>query len=651
MRPPDAPADPQPNSSAPRYIGPYRLISPLSGQGETVCRYKALHSELNRYALVKLIPAGEQNDSADEAFRREVQALAALRHPHIVTVYDFGRYESGYYLATEYLPGPDLAQVIAQNHPLPRAQVQAVIADVAAALDCAHAHGVIHRHLSPSRIFLGDDRGVILADFDLALPVSQETATADHRLDAPYYLAPEQAISADSASPASDIYALGAILFELLAATPPYVADSPLGVALKHVEAPIPNVCEFSPNVPPAVGTVIQQAMAKDPAQRFASATQLAQALAQAWATPENSSSLLESASPLTTGIHPGGQPTNPQVYAYTPSVAARPVTRSSRFWWGLAAILILLILSAGVWGFLRRPQSPVAVAATQPIAAALPSPSASPTPVLTPTPPTTATPVLRQSQSDSISLITTPTLIISPATASPERLMVTETPVVMPPITPVPTDTPVVLLTITPVSPVITYTPTTEDLLAGLRGRILFKTDRSGRVEIFQMNADGSGQLPLDPERAYLYNEVVRWEAFSPGRQETVVVRGEGQLDLWRINLADGNETRITSDGAADYDPVWSPGNNRLAFVSDRTGNGDVYLLNLDGSGETRLTLNEGDFDKHPSWSPTGDQLVFWSDRGAGKYWQIWLFDLKTGQSANLSNNTFRDWDPVWVK
>lgn len=650
MRPPDAPVDPQLDRLAPRRIGPYRLMSPVAGQGETPCRYKALHVELNRYALVQLVPGGEQDALADEAFRREVQALAALRHPHIVTVYDFGRCDSGYYLATEYLPGPDLVQVIAQNHPLPRAQVQTIIADVAAALDCAHAHGVTHRNLSPSRISFADDRGVILADFELASPGRQEADTANHRLDALYYMAPEQAISAGSAGPAGDIYALGAILFELLAGTPPYVADSPLGVALKHVEAPIPNVCEFSPNVPPAVGRVIQQAMAKDPAQRFATATQLAQALAQAWATPENSSSLLDAAPPFTAGAFPGGQPTNPQAYGYTAPVAARSASGSTRFWWGLAAILSLLVLSAGVWGFLHQARSPVAAAITEPTAAAFPSPPALLTPALTPS--ATAAPIiLRQSQSDSISLIDTPTPATPAGTASVERMMVTETPVIMPPLTPIVTATPVAPLSITPASPVITYTPTTAELLIGLRDKILFKTDRSGRVEIFQMNVDGSGQLPLDPERAYLYNEIVRWEAFSPDRQETVVVRGEGQLDLWRINLANGGETRITSDGAADYDPVWSPGNNRLAFVSDRTGNGDLYLLNLDGSGETRLTLNEGDFDKHPSWSRTGDQLIFWSDRGVNKYWQIWLFDLRTGQSTNLSNNTFKDWDPVWVK
>jgi TolB protein len=187
--------------------------------------------------------------------------------------------------------------------------------------------------------------------------------------------------------------------------------------------------------------------------------------------------------------------------------------------------------------------------------------------------------------------------------------------------------------------------------MLTALQGKILFKTDRGGRVEIYQMNADGSEQIPLEPERAYLYNEAVRWEAFSPNGQETIVVRGGGQLDLWRVNIASGSEIRITSEPAADYDPVWSPVDNQVIFVSERTGSGDLYLLNLDGDGVLRLTLNEGNFDKHPSWSLDGKKVVFWSDRGWNRNWQIWLLDLDTQESINLSNNAFEDWDPVWVK
>jgi TolB protein len=202
-------------------------------------------------------------------------------------------------------------------------------------------------------------------------------------------------------------------------------------------------------------------------------------------------------------------------------------------------------------------------------------------------------------------------------------------------------------------VQPTPTNTPTTEELLEALRGKILFKSDRGGRVEIYEMNADGTGQEPLGADLAYLYNEAIRWEASSPNLDRTIVVRGEGQVDLWLVNWTEGGDLRITNDGSADYDPVWSPlpGDDRIIFVSERTGRGDLYILNLNGSGVRRLTNNEDDFDKHPSWSPDGREVVYWSNQGWQKNPQVWLLNLETGETISLSNNPFKDWDPVWVK
>jgi TolB protein len=200
---------------------------------------------------------------------------------------------------------------------------------------------------------------------------------------------------------------------------------------------------------------------------------------------------------------------------------------------------------------------------------------------------------------------------------------------------------------------PTATNTPTTEEVLEALQGKILFKTDRAGRVEIYQMNADGTEQNPLGADYAYLYNEAIRWESFSADRNQTIVVRGEGQVDLWLVDLVAGGDLRITTDGAADYDPVWSPlaGDDRIVFVSERTGRSDLYILALNGSGVRRLTNNEDDFDKHPSWSPEGRYVTYWSDQGWQKNPQIWRLDLDIGETISLSNNPFKDWDPVWVK
>jgi TolB protein len=136
-----------------------------------------------------------------------------------------------------------------------------------------------------------------------------------------------------------------------------------------------------------------------------------------------------------------------------------------------------------------------------------------------------------------------------------------------------------------------------------------------------------------------------------SNDKREQIVIRGEGQLDLWRANVATGEELRVTSTGKPEYDAAWSPVDNRVAYVSEETGNGDIYVLNLDGSAVERLTVNTDNFDKHPTWSPEGTKIAFWSDMGFNKTRQVWMIDLATKTLTSLSDNPFNDWDPVWVR
>jgi serine/threonine-protein kinase len=649
-------------------LGPYQIVEAI-GQGGMARVYKGYHADLDRYAAIKVITWGlVEDEDFTVRFRREAQAIASLRHPHIVTIYDFGKYEQGYYLVMEYIDGDDLEAHVIRGEPLRPTFIQSTISDIASALDYAHAANVIHRDVKPSNIMINRHDEAILTDFGLVmLPNSSGNTTMGTSFGTPYYMAPEQAASSAAAVPASDIYSLGVILFELLAGTPPFVADSPLGVALKHVSDPIPNVQEFAPDTPDAVRDVIDKAMAKEISDRFSSAREMAEALSAAWNHQPAVASLpvpvlpANMPAPTSTGVPPLNfstrrPPTHPE--PPRPTWQKRP-----QLIWGAILVVLLVILSIGVGITLGRPEQVSGSSPTQvqTIAQSLtdtPSPtveqptataviqnaaSGASTPALALAPTDTATPEPTQTATETATTTSLPTFTVTP--------LPTDTPSP----TAVPTETPTETPTLVPIVavPTATNTPTTEEMLEALQGKILFKTDRAGRVEIYQMNADGTEQNPLGADYAYLYNEAIRWESFSPDQKQTIVVRGEGQVDLWLVDLAVGGDLRITTDGAADYDPVWSPlaGDDRIVFVSERTGRSDLYILALNGSGVRRLTNNEDDFDKHPSWSPEGRHVTYWSDQGWQKNPQIWRLDLDTGETISLSNNPFKDWDPVWVK
>jgi Tol biopolymer transport system component len=163
-------------------------------------------------------------------------------------------------------------------------------------------------------------------------------------------------------------------------------------------------------------------------------------------------------------------------------------------------------------------------------------------------------------------------------------------------------------------------------------------------------MDANGQNQLPLAREDWAIYSQLEQALSYSPDGTSQIVVRGEGQFDLWWANLTTGMELRITSTSKAEYDPAWSPVDNRIAYVSEETGNGDIYMLNLDGSAVVRLTENLTNFDKHPTWSPDGTKIAFWSDMSFTGNRQVWVVDLETKELVSLSDNPFNDWDPVWA-
>ncbi len=214
---------------------------------------------LGRDVAVKVLRADLARDPSFQArFRREAQNAASLNHPAIVAVYDTGETagETGPvpYIVMEYVDGDTLRDVLKQEGPLPPRRAMEIVADVCAALDFSHRHGIVHRDVKPANIMLNRAGAVKVMDFGIARAVSdgQATMTATSAvIGTAQYLSPEQA-RGESVDARSDVYATGCVLYELLTGQPPFTGDSPVAIAYQHVrEAPRPP-SEVHPGCPPS---------------------------------------------------------------------------------------------------------------------------------------------------------------------------------------------------------------------------------------------------------------------------------------------------------------------------------------------------------------------------------------------------------------
>lgn len=287
-----------------KQLGDYQIRSNL-GQGGMAHVFKAYDPKLERYAAVKvidsmLIKSGDEGSESDdisttERFKREARAIANLKHPNIVGVYQLGWEEVPevglvYYMAQAYIEGRDLRQIIKetnlQGKKLSHAQVLRIVRDVASALDYAHAHGVIHRDIKPANIMVMHDGHAVLTDFGLALRAQENTM--GRTFGTVHYIAPEQAVSSAQAVPQSDLYALGIVIYEIMTGRVPFDStNGPMAIAMSHITDVPPPPRLYNPNIPEAVEEVILRAISKNVEHRYATGKDFVKALEMAIATSD----------------------------------------------------------------------------------------------------------------------------------------------------------------------------------------------------------------------------------------------------------------------------------------------------------------------------------------------------------------------------
>ncbi|TMC21318.1 MAG: serine/threonine protein kinase [Chloroflexi bacterium] len=266
------------------------ILENLIGQGGMGAVYLARQIRPSRHVAVKVLLSNVTTNSSLYKeflvrFRHEADVVARLEQINIMAIYEYGEQDGIAYLVMPYFPGGSLRDLLARNSALSLQEAATFIDQAAAALDFAHAHGVIHRDLKPGNFLLSSDGRLVLADFGIARMLWDSDSTfraaltgTGAFLGTPEYMAPEM-LNGEPIDHRADIYALGIVLFQMLSGQVPFRGNTPFAVATKHLQEPPPSLHQINPAILPAVDSIIQKALAKKREDRYVSAGAMAQAL------------------------------------------------------------------------------------------------------------------------------------------------------------------------------------------------------------------------------------------------------------------------------------------------------------------------------------------------------------------------------------
>jgi serine/threonine-protein kinase len=345
------------------FDGRYRVLRKL-GTGGMANVYLAEDQELGRSVAIKMLDERHsQDEQFVERFRREAKNAAGLSHPNIVSIYDRGQAEGTYYIAMEYLEGRTLKELLVTRGPTPLPVAIDYTRQILSALGFAHKHGIVHRDIKPHNVVVAPDGRLKVTDFGIARSGTSQMTETGSIIGTAQYLSPEQAKGAP-VTPASDIYSVGIVLYEMLTGSVPFTGDTPLEIAMKHLSTtPLPP-SEKRQEVPPELDAIVLRALAKDPAQRYQSADEMDADLARAARgqavapeTEEAATQVLKGVGAATLASAPTaitrrvnvGPPAPP---AYPPPTGFyeydEPIRRRSFWPWLLATLLVAAAIFGG---------------------------------------------------------------------------------------------------------------------------------------------------------------------------------------------------------------------------------------------------------------------------------------------------------------
>ncbi|MEM7345945.1 MAG: protein kinase [Chloroflexota bacterium] len=649
-------------------LGQYQILEPI-GAGGMATVYKALQPGLDRHVAIKVLP--EQHaltPGFKERFMLEAKAVAQLSHPNILPIYDVGVDDNITYFAMKYVAGKTLSHVM--KGPLPFTVAHKYIQQIGAALDHAHERGILHRDVKPVNVLLEDD-WVLLADFGLAKIVDGSAAlTASWAaMGTPAYISPEQAL-ANPLDHHTDIYSIGIVLYEMLTGQVPYQGETPMGVMFKHAYEPLPLPRQIRPDLPEGVEQVILKAVAKNPQDRYDSATVFADAFQQAIDTAV-AAGYVDRAGNEKQIVTVVGSLDN-VLSEETKEVAGQPTSsenpqRTFNWLWvgvgGAVAFLFLFLLGVALFMFnpfggnvpeatptlITEEVPPLVATATEASIAIIPTETTTPEITLEATGTPTAEAV------DSI--------IENTATATSEPPTTTATPQII-------DDTPELLESVRlgrgTVNEIAIHPEGTVVAVTGSLGVWLYEVETLELIRLLEghdrvfwavaWSPDGT-QLALGSEDGSVHIwdsesgenlQVFQGTAqttpsigsassidWSPDGDFLAVSHIDSRIRIW--DIAQAEEITILQGHLEGADVIrWSPDGTKIASASRDT---TVRIWDVKTGGELRRI--EGHLDKVTglSWSPDGQSLVT-----SGLDFTLRLWDAETGEETNvLTGHT--DW------